>query len=93
MSRKEFDEADLVALTVAVVVINSWNRLAISLRAPVGTISRRQWLCNWRAGSGGGARRPVVRRVDRVTANESAEPEACKGDGAHHGNTASQPPA
>ena len=33
----QFGEADLVALTFAVVVINSWNRLAISLRAPVGS--------------------------------------------------------
>jgi AhpD family alkylhydroperoxidase len=31
-----FDEEDLVALTFAVVVINSWNRLAVSFRAPVG---------------------------------------------------------
>jgi AhpD family alkylhydroperoxidase len=33
----QFDEAGLVALTFAVVVINSWNRLAISFRAPAGT--------------------------------------------------------
>jgi AhpD family alkylhydroperoxidase len=32
-----FDEAELVALTFGVVVINSWNRLAISFRVPVGT--------------------------------------------------------
>jgi AhpD family alkylhydroperoxidase len=32
-----FDEPELVALTFAVVVINSWNRLAISFRAPAGT--------------------------------------------------------
>jgi AhpD family alkylhydroperoxidase len=30
-------EADLVALTFAVVVINSWNRLAKPFRAPAGT--------------------------------------------------------
>ncbi len=34
---REFDEADLVKLTMAVIVINSWNRLAVSFRAPVGT--------------------------------------------------------
>jgi AhpD family alkylhydroperoxidase len=34
---EEFDEDELVALTFAVVVINGWNRLAVSLRAPVGT--------------------------------------------------------
>jgi AhpD family alkylhydroperoxidase len=33
----QFSEAELVALTFAVVVINSWNRLAISFRAPAGT--------------------------------------------------------
>jgi AhpD family alkylhydroperoxidase len=33
----EFDEAELVALTFAVIVINSWNRLAISFRPPVGS--------------------------------------------------------
>jgi AhpD family alkylhydroperoxidase len=32
-----FDEADLVALTMGVVVINSWNRLSISFRPPVGS--------------------------------------------------------
>jgi AhpD family alkylhydroperoxidase len=32
-----FNEAELVALTFAVVVINSWNRLAISFRPLVGT--------------------------------------------------------
>lgn len=34
---KHFKEAELVALTFAVVVINSWNRLATSLRVPVGS--------------------------------------------------------
>jgi AhpD family alkylhydroperoxidase len=33
----QFKEEELVALTFAVVVINSWNRLAISLRPPVGS--------------------------------------------------------
>ena len=32
-----FNEADLVALTFAVIVINSWNRLSISFRPTVGT--------------------------------------------------------
>ena len=32
-----FKEAELVALTFAVVVINSWNRLSISFRPLVGT--------------------------------------------------------
>ena len=33
----QFDEAELVALTFAVVVINGWNRLAVSFRAPAGS--------------------------------------------------------
>jgi hypothetical protein len=37
----QFDEAALVALTFGVVVINSWNRLAVSFRAPVGTYQPR----------------------------------------------------
>ena len=35
--RVHFSESELVALTFAVVVINSWNRLAVSFRAPAGT--------------------------------------------------------
>src|ERR1700733_4827537 len=31
----QFDEAELVALTMGVIVINSWNRLSISFRPPV----------------------------------------------------------
>src|SRR6266567_1974700 len=34
--KTQFAEAELVALTFAVVVINSWNRLAVSFRVPVG---------------------------------------------------------
>jgi AhpD family alkylhydroperoxidase len=33
----EFSEAELVALTFAVIVINSWNRLSVSFRPAVGT--------------------------------------------------------
>ena len=33
----QFGEAELVALTFAVVVINGWNRLAVSFRAPAGS--------------------------------------------------------
>jgi len=32
----QFSERELVDLTMAVVTINGWNRLAVSLRAPVG---------------------------------------------------------
>ncbi len=34
--KKEFTEAELVDLTYAVVAINAWNRLAISMRAVPG---------------------------------------------------------
>lgn len=34
--RKEFTEAELVDLTYAVLAINAWNRLAISMRAVPG---------------------------------------------------------
>ena len=32
-----FDETELVALTFGVIVINSWNRLSVSFRPPVGS--------------------------------------------------------
>jgi alkylhydroperoxidase family enzyme len=32
-----FDESEIVALTFAVVVINSWNRLSVSFRPVVGS--------------------------------------------------------
>jgi AhpD family alkylhydroperoxidase len=35
--RQLFDERELVALTLAAVAINAWNRLAITFRAPAGT--------------------------------------------------------
>jgi AhpD family alkylhydroperoxidase len=34
---KHFDDDELVTLTFAVIVINGWNRLAVSFRAPAGT--------------------------------------------------------
>ena len=36
-----FNEDELVALTFAVIVINTWNRLAVSFRAPAGTYQPR----------------------------------------------------
>ncbi len=38
---KHFNDAELVNLTLAVVVINGWNRLAISFRAVPGTYQRK----------------------------------------------------
>lgn len=37
LARQHFGEKKLVDLTLAVVVINGWNRLAISFREPPGT--------------------------------------------------------
>jgi len=36
-TRKHFDEKEMVALTMAIVAINGWNRLAIGFRAVPGT--------------------------------------------------------
>jgi len=38
--RRQFTEKDLVALTMAVVAINGWNRIAIGFRAVPGTYQR-----------------------------------------------------
>jgi AhpD family alkylhydroperoxidase len=37
LARKHFAEKELVDLTLAIVAINGWNRLAISFRAEAGT--------------------------------------------------------
>jgi AhpD family alkylhydroperoxidase len=34
--RSQFSESEIVDLTMAIVTINGWNRLTVSLRAPVG---------------------------------------------------------
>jgi alkylhydroperoxidase family enzyme len=36
-----FDETGLINLTLAVIAINSWNRLAISMRAVPGIYQRQ----------------------------------------------------
>lgn len=36
-ARAQFSEEELVKLTMAIIAINGWNRLAIAFRAPVGT--------------------------------------------------------
>jgi AhpD family alkylhydroperoxidase len=41
--REFFDEKELVALTMAIIVINGWNRLAISLRAVPGSYKSREF--------------------------------------------------
>ena len=41
-----FDDDELVALTMGVAVINSWNRLAVAFRAPAGTYRPRAMAAN-----------------------------------------------
>jgi AhpD family alkylhydroperoxidase len=36
-ARQHFSEKELVDLTLAIIAINGWNRLAVSFRKPVGT--------------------------------------------------------
>jgi len=38
--RSHFEEEEVVALTLAVVAINGWNRFAVGLRSPVGSYQR-----------------------------------------------------
>jgi alkylhydroperoxidase family enzyme len=37
---KEFSPEEIVALTLAIVAINGWNRFAVGLRSPVGSYDR-----------------------------------------------------
>lgn len=39
---EHFSSEEIVALTLAIVAINGWNRLAVGLRTPVGSYQRRQ---------------------------------------------------
>jgi alkylhydroperoxidase family enzyme len=41
-ARRYFTEAELVNLTLCVVAINGWNRLAIAFRSPAGTYQPAQ---------------------------------------------------
>lgn len=36
-ARRQFSEKELVDLTMAIIAINGWNRLAVSFRALAGT--------------------------------------------------------
>jgi len=38
---RHFDPEEIVALTLAIVAINGWNRFAVGLRSPVGSYVRR----------------------------------------------------
>lgn len=40
--RQHFNEKDLISLTMAVIAINGWNRLAITFRAPAGSYQRQE---------------------------------------------------
>jgi AhpD family alkylhydroperoxidase len=41
-ARAHFDEAELVDLTMGVIAINGWNRLAVSFRSDVGSYQPRK---------------------------------------------------
>ena len=41
--RKEFNEAEIIDLTLAVTAINSWNRLNIAFRTEAGGYQPGQW--------------------------------------------------
>ena len=41
-ARGQFDEAELVRLTMAVIAINGWNRLSVAFRTEVGTYQPRR---------------------------------------------------
>jgi AhpD family alkylhydroperoxidase len=41
-AREHFSDDELVKLTMAIVTINGWNRLAIGFRTPPGTFQRRE---------------------------------------------------
>ncbi len=36
-ARQQFSEAELISLTMAVIAINSWNRVNVSFRTPAGS--------------------------------------------------------
>ncbi len=40
--QRHFQEKEIVDLTLAVIAINGWNRLAIPFRAPAGSYQPRQ---------------------------------------------------
>lgn len=42
-ARKQFNEAELVDLTMAVISINGWNRLNIAFRTEAGNYQPGQW--------------------------------------------------
>lgn len=41
--RKYFDEKELIALTVTIIAINGWNRLAIAFKTPAGDYKPHSW--------------------------------------------------
>jgi AhpD family alkylhydroperoxidase len=44
--RKEFSEAELVRLTMAITNINAWNRIAIGFRSEAGTYQVKAKICS-----------------------------------------------
>jgi alkylhydroperoxidase family enzyme len=55
LARKQFSERELVDLTLAIVAINGWNRLAIAFRTVPGTFQVDVRPAIGQAGQGQGA--------------------------------------
>ncbi len=41
--KKHFNEKEMMALTMAIIAINGWNRLAISFKTPAGSYTPGGW--------------------------------------------------
>lgn len=41
--KKHFDEKEIIALTMAIIAINGWNRLAIAFKTPAGQYQPGKW--------------------------------------------------
>ena len=41
--KHHFDEKDIIALTMAIISINGWNRLAIAFKTPAGNYQPGKW--------------------------------------------------
>jgi AhpD family alkylhydroperoxidase len=67
LARKQFTEKDLVDLTLAIVAINGWNRLAIAFRTVPGTFQMDGRPATGQTGQGQDA---AVKTAQRATQGE-----------------------
>jgi AhpD family alkylhydroperoxidase len=67
LARQHFSEKELVDLTLAIVAINGWNRLAISFRKVPGTYeAKRQFEGTAKSGHSGGTPETAASKVARA---------------------------